>query len=685
MKNKVYRYAKEIAPYLILLVASIISIYVFLYDGMPGGDDAKFHLSQSYDIYYGMKHGFFGLSTDHLTLGSLGYNSMLFYGPISHYSVALLTYLFDWTGLNIIGSYKIIAFISIFVSAIFAFLLSKRISKNVYIGLIGGMLYTFMPYRIFCTLCRAAYAETLAMAFIPIIFYGIYRILNDEEPKVFPYISLIIGITGIILSHPFTAISTLTFVVIYVLFNIKKLVRVVKKLKTIIYALVSIVLVIGLVSFYIFPLFAAQSSGLYTISDNLIMWTNLKHVADSTANSWMFSGFLNFVYITSKASIWPAVASPEAIGLSILFFALSVGLCIAADFFVKKGPYSVYYRFVVDLLALMLLSFFLPRLELILALVTFYLAFVFLMVFKDYVKIDTKPDQDFSIKNIYKNVDIYFSVFSIIATLVLILSGSVWSYVPEIYLQSQFAWRLWSLFSFFVTFLAVYLVAYLAKYKYTIALGFAATSMLVVVTQATLEKRMGKENNAFWYMDIDEDYCKRITRVGVMNEYAPLCFFDNDYVPTYGNGYYYYVRNMLKGQSGFFYDMASYPNPAIIDGDASFAITSLNTPNITFTGKVESENARIQIMQFYYDGYKIELTNTDNNLTKTVPALYADGLIAFDVPKGNYNISITYPGPQSYQVGIAILCISIIGVLGFGGYGIAEHYVKRKKEMEQVK
>ncbi len=682
MKNKVYHYSKILLPYLILLIASIISLYIFLYDGLPGGDDAKFHLSQSYDIYFGMKNGFFGLSTDHLTLGSLGYNSMLFYGPLSHYSIALLTYLFDWTGLDIIGSYKIIAFISVFVSAIFAYLLSKRISKNIYIGLMGGMLFTFMPYRIFCTLCRAAYAETLAMAFIPIIFYGIYRVLNDEKPAVFPYISLIIGIAGIILSHPFTAISTLTFVVIYVLFNIKKLIKVVKNLKTVIYALVSVGLIIGLVSFYIFPLFEAQSSGLYTISDNIIMWTNVAHVGNSTANSWMFSGFLNFVYITSKASLWPTISSPDAIGLSILFFALGVGLCVATDFFIKKGPYSIYYRFIGDLLALLLLTFFLPRLELILALVVFYIAFVFLMVFKDYVPHIEKQTDEFSIKSIYKNIDIYFLVFSLIVVLILILNKDVWSYVPEIYLQSQFAWRLWSLFSFFITFLAVYVFTYLIKYRYSIVLGFALTSMLVVVTQATLEKRMGKETNAFWYSVIDEDYCKRVTKVGVMNEYAPLCFSDSDYVPTYANGYYYYVRNMLKGQAGFFYDMSSYPNPAFVSGAGSFAITSLNTPNITLTGSVTSDTARIQIMQFYYDGYKIELTNLSDNKVTITPAIYADGLIAFDIPKGDYNISITYPGPQSYQIGVVALYLSLGGLLAFGGYGIATYYLKRKKEME---
>lgn len=681
MKKTFYK-LKVLLPYVILLLGSILSIYIFFYKGLPGGDDTDFHLSMSYEIYLGFKQGILFSSPAHLTLGGLGYFTALFYGPLSHYSIAIFAYLFEWAGVDIIISYKAIAFLSIYISSIFTYWLAKRISRNIYVALLGGLLYAFMPYRIFCYVCRGAFGESLAMAFIPLIFYGLYRILNDKNPSVFPYVALIGGFSLIVLSHPFTALITSVFALIYVLFNAKKLIRTIKNKTTVIYSLVSIVLIVGLISFYIFPLFSAEGDGYYRITEDKVgVWATLEHVANSARNSWMFSGFLNFVYISQHEAEWGFLSQVDTITISIIFFMIATIICAVIDHFVKKLPYSIYYRFVVDFVALFILGIFLPKFEFLLALVIFYVSFVFMMVFKDYVKVKEKVVNERLLKDMFKDPDFYFPIFGVVVSLILILAGDVWVIMPSIFYNAQFAWRLWSLFSFFATFAAINIFTYLSRYKSALIAGFSLTSLLLVVNQGLVEKRMSFQTGGYWYQEssIDEQFLTTRTRIGAMFEYAPNCFFDEEYAPTYSSGYFYYVKNLFRTKQ-FFYDKETYPSPRAIEGEGTSTVLEMNSPNMVFEINVVSEKALFQIPQFYYDGYSALLTDIKSGEIHSSEVSYADGLIAFKVPKGDYNVDLNFVGTTTYKVGVGFAFTSLVGTLGFFSYGIAQHYIKKRRE-----
>lgn len=170
----------------ILVLCVFASSYPFFQDGLIAGDDTWFHLPQIQDVYYGMRHGFWGLSPNHQSVGTIGIYVYQFYGPFPHYSSAFLLYLFNPLGMDSLSALKTATVLSILVSVFYSFALGKKVTGNRVGGLVAGVSYAFNPYRIFCSFRRGAFAEVVAIAFIPMIFYGLYRILHDRKTAIFP-------------------------------------------------------------------------------------------------------------------------------------------------------------------------------------------------------------------------------------------------------------------------------------------------------------------------------------------------------------------------------------------------------------------------------------------------------------------------------------------------------------------
>lgn len=61
------------------------------------------------------------------------------------------------------------------LTAMIAYFCAKDYSKSRHIGFFGAILYTLAPYRLTCVFVRGAVGEYTAMAFIPLVFYGLYN------------------------------------------------------------------------------------------------------------------------------------------------------------------------------------------------------------------------------------------------------------------------------------------------------------------------------------------------------------------------------------------------------------------------------------------------------------------------------------------------------------------------------
>ena len=156
--KKVLAILKALYPYILLLAVTFISNYFVFFNGVVEGDDIRFHLFQITDLIYGFNHRYFGLSTNHIFMGGFAMNTYGFYGPVPHYSAAIISFIF---GQNAVFGYKAVIILSTYLGGLFFYKLAYKISNNVHIAIIAAALFVPMPYRIFCAVCRTAFAEAV--------------------------------------------------------------------------------------------------------------------------------------------------------------------------------------------------------------------------------------------------------------------------------------------------------------------------------------------------------------------------------------------------------------------------------------------------------------------------------------------------------------------------------------------
>ena len=254
--DKVVSNKKNIILFLLLLTV-ISSITLFLIPNMSRGHDLAFHLSRISALKDNLKIGIIGGYIYPNYLGGYGYGNPLFYPDLFLYIPAFLSYL----GLSVITSYKIFLFLISFASIIIMYITVRGISKNNKCALISSILYGFAAYRLVDMFTRAALGETLAFIFAPLVIYGIYEIIYGDYKK---YYLLVIGMSGLILSHLISTFVIGILLVILCLINIKKLW---KEKKRISYIVISAFITLGITAYFIFPMLEQMMSGNFLFNN----------------------------------------------------------------------------------------------------------------------------------------------------------------------------------------------------------------------------------------------------------------------------------------------------------------------------------------------------------------------------------------------------------------------------------
>lgn len=141
-----------------------------------------------------------------------GYADPVFYPNILLYFPAVMRMI----GFSFIESYKLFVFIMHFVTAYISYYAVKHIYHSTNIGLFGSFIYTFSIYRLEDIYRRSALGETWAIAFLPLIVYGLYCVLTeDTESKSFKnsWIPLTIGLWGVANTHLLSCEMVAAFVI----------------------------------------------------------------------------------------------------------------------------------------------------------------------------------------------------------------------------------------------------------------------------------------------------------------------------------------------------------------------------------------------------------------------------------------------------------------------------------------
>ena len=680
--KKILSFLKCAYPYLLLIVVTFISNYFVFFKGIMSGDDIRFHLFSINDLIYGFEHGYFSLSTNHIFMGGFGVYNYGFYGPVPHYSAAILAFIFRNSAEF---GYKAVIILSSYIGGVFFYKLAKKMSGNIHIASIAAAMFILMPYRIFCAVCRCAFAEVVAICFISLIFYGAYSIIHDQKYKVGPYIALVIGASVTIMSHPFTGLMCAIFGVIYLAFNIKSIIKKRDGFSIFPSCIISLVLIICLIGFYVGNAIVTKTIGIYRLNDPIIDWTNYQHVADSTALSLQFSGFLNLVYISNNGGEpgWN-VENVSFIIMSLFLFLVSVVNTIIADVLIRKAPNNKYYRWAVDGVALAMFPLiFGTRLEIIFALILFYITFIFYSYLYESKDYENTP----KIEQIKYNPDLYFLIFAIIVCTVLIFVPKAWLCLPSLFYQAQFAWRLWGIAMFFIAMLITLFVSYFQRYKGAIISFASFAAILVGLSQGLIEKRIANDNGGLRFENVDAAYVtsNSIARYsGAQNEMVPLILMDENYEPEYSNSLYYKVSHALKTwyytNHSFIYSLEDYQkmNPVFLEGYGSVTITNYNSPNNTFEVEVTTEKALVQFPQIYNVGYYGYANGECVGEAKNV-----DGLIAFELNEGKYTFELWFKNSKAYQIGKPFFYVGLISLIPLTVLGV--FYEKKSSTKKEEK
>jgi len=687
-KERLFSLLRACLPYLVLFILAFMPYYVFFYgNGMVSGDDSVWHRLELADLAYGFEHGFFGLSTGHNILGFTGVDIYGFYGPFPHYFTVIIYEMWHWAGASMTGALKTSIVSLCFLSNVAVYLLGCKVGRSKTIGLVAATMYNFLPYKMYCVLYRSAVSEAMALCFIPIIFYALYRILNDKELKVSPFIILTVSAACLVMSHPLTALVTATACLFYAAFSYQRLRIRFKKSewRWWLSCGLMVLFTVGLVSPYVFTALINEGSGRYNVSNAALMWmrwADLKYAIENYSNQ--FTGFLAWDWLDNLVKNGTIPAS-EGVARTAFSVGLVVLLCLLAmllNNYLKTLPKMKFWRYLVEAGILFVPAAVVQvRLEAWMALI----AFLFLLFLTDlYAKEDIDPTlRRFSGKDLVESNEFYFLLLSLVWLAILIYVPDAWKIVPNAFYNIQFPYRLWGLFGFFAVFLVI-LVLKIWRGKPLVLQGVGIVScLLFTLCHGPIDKRLSLtySNQELWEDATVEDLAKMV-RLGWQNEYLPQEYNSgSNHVSQYSSSYYNTIRWYIVHQKALPNGIDNYFSPAFLEGNGSATVTALNSPEVSFDLTVSSAASLVQLPQFYYDGYQVALTNVSSSQVTYATPVDVDGLVSFAAPEGIYTVSVTFPGPVTYRVGCVAFGLSILGLGAFGAYGL---YLGRKKNKEEM-
>ena len=200
MKTMLYpTWRKRISGFLLFVIWFIADI-PFMMSYLPvatTGHDLIFHLYRIEGIAQGLIEGQFPVRMQTVQAAGYGYPVSIMYGDIFLYPVALLVIL----GMSINNAYKFYVLALNAINVLVTFGLSRRVFKSNGIAVALAALWTLAPYRLEDIYLRASVGEYTALLFLPILFYGLYRLFAEDAERFSSIVWVTAGCTGIILSH----------------------------------------------------------------------------------------------------------------------------------------------------------------------------------------------------------------------------------------------------------------------------------------------------------------------------------------------------------------------------------------------------------------------------------------------------------------------------------------------------
>lgn len=246
----------KILPYLIIMLFGILTTMPLFTMNLSEYNEFRIHIGRVTSVKEIIQNGVFPPFLSYKHMLDFGYALNIFYGSLTTYIPILISF---FTSTNTMAI-KIFTLLTVILSGYTMYRFVYKVTNKKIASLIAGLIYMAGPYKYTDIYSRNALGEYTAFIFIPMIFQGIYEVLNDEKKGNY---LLIISASLLVITHTITTIYTAIFAILFLLFNYKKL----KKWGLWKNLIVDVVFILLLTSFYTIPIIEHKLNGNYIIYD----------------------------------------------------------------------------------------------------------------------------------------------------------------------------------------------------------------------------------------------------------------------------------------------------------------------------------------------------------------------------------------------------------------------------------
>lgn len=256
MKEKLVKISKNkdfINRMIIVFVALILALPMCSSKLNVYFDDGIQHIARAYGTFQSIKEqGLYPNIISSFT-NNFGYSWNLFYGSLSTFGIILINLICH----SYITSYKIFTFIVLIFSGIFMYKFVFAVTQNKNTALLSGIIYLTFPYHLTDLYTRNALGEFVSFIFIPLVFLGLYNLLNNTENHYY----LTFGAAGLILTHNLSTLITAFFAIIYLIMHYKSL----KETRVKQALILNIVFIVLITAFFWAPFLETKFSADYQV------------------------------------------------------------------------------------------------------------------------------------------------------------------------------------------------------------------------------------------------------------------------------------------------------------------------------------------------------------------------------------------------------------------------------------
>ena len=198
-----------IEPVMLLGMAILASVPVFT-DFITTGHDLSFHVGRLEALGQGLIAGEFPVYLGSTEMAGFGTLSATMYPQLFLYPIAALRVV----NISLMTCYRILIITINIISAFASYYSAKSILGSTKLAFWTSFLYIFSIYRLVNVYLRAAIGESLAMAFLPLVIWGMYEVLWRDEKR---WYILALGVGGVLQSHVLSTEMSALFLLVELL------------------------------------------------------------------------------------------------------------------------------------------------------------------------------------------------------------------------------------------------------------------------------------------------------------------------------------------------------------------------------------------------------------------------------------------------------------------------------------